>query len=218
MGILEDFYIFLEKIAGVIPVELYALLGGLIEEIVAPIPSPIIMTTAGGIVKLQNGTWVNILIISLIAGIGKTIGSLLLYYLADKMEDFFVPRFGKFFGIDHQTIEHLGQRFKGNWKDIGVLTILRAMPVIPGAPVAVACGAIKLNMKTYLISTYIGTFLRSLFFAYIGFVGAESYESLMESMDNIESIMTILAIFLIFAGIWYIKKLSEKRASRQNIA
>ena len=215
MSILEELYIYLEQIAQVIPVELYALIGGLIEEIIAPIPSPIIMTTAGGIVEFQNGTWLNLVIISLIAAVGKTIGSWILYFLADKLEDFFVPRYGKFFGIDHQTVEDMGKRFKGGWKDILVLTFLRAMPVIPGAPVAVACGAIKLNMNTYLISTYIGTFLRSLFFAYIGFVGAESYEKLMESLDNIESIMTVFAILLIFAGIWYIKKLSDKKGEKK---
>ena len=163
MSILEDFYTYLEEIAEVIPVELYAFIGGLIEEIVAPIPSPIIMTTAGGIVLLQGGTWINLIFISLIAAVGKTIGSLILYVLADKMEDFLVIRYGKFFGIDHQTIEDIGKRFKGGWKDIGMLTLLRAIPVIPGAPVALACGAIKLDMKTYIISTYIGTFFRSLF-------------------------------------------------------
>jgi membrane protein DedA with SNARE-associated domain len=218
MSILEDLYTYLEEIAEVIPVEVYAFIGGLIEEIVAPIPSPIIMTTAGGIVLLQDGNWINLIIISLIAALGKTIGSLILYILADKMEDFFVIRYGKFFGIDHQTIEDIGKRFKGGGKDIGVLSLLRAIPVIPGAPVAVACGAIKLDMKTYIISTYIGTFFRSLFFAFIGYLGVESYGKLMESMDNIESALTVLSIILIFAAILYIKKLSEKKQNDQNIA
>ncbi|KAA3647284.1 MAG: hypothetical protein DWQ07_07210 [Chloroflexi bacterium] len=211
--LMEDLYAYLESFAAIVPVEIYAFLGGMIEEIITPIPSPIIMTTAGGIVELQGGGWLNIIIISLLAAVGKTIGAIVLYVLADKMEDYFVVRWGKYFGIDQHTIEDLGKRFKGGWRDIGVLAMLRAIPVIPGAPVALASGAIKLNMNTYIISTVIGTFFRSLFFAYIGFVGAESYANLMGNLDSIESIVNIIVIILILASIWYIRRLSEKRAA-----
>jgi len=211
MDILVQINDYLLILAEKIPLELYAFVGGLLEEIIAPIPSPIIMTTAGGLHALDNGLFGGIIILALIAAVGKTIGSVVLYYLADWGEDFFVAKFGKYLGLNEKGLEKLSEKFKGGWKDILILTFLRALPVMPGAPVAVACGAIKLNMKTYLISTYIGTFLRSLFFAYIGFVGAESYENMMGGLDSIESILTIVVIVIIFAGIWFVKKNSEKK-------
>jgi membrane protein DedA with SNARE-associated domain len=207
---MENIYSYLESLAMLVPVEIYAVVGGLIEEVLAPIPSPLIMTSAGGIIRLQAGTWVNVWVVSLFAAGGKLVGALFLYFLADKMEDYFVPRFGKFFGIGHQTVENLGERFNNGWRDILLLTALRAIPVIPGSPIAVACGAIALDMRTYVISTYIGTFLRSLFFAYIGYLGVGSFSNLMESLDQIESVMTILAIILTFIGIWYVRKLSQQ--------
>ena len=210
MSVLENIYAYLESLATLVPVEIYAFIGGLIEEILAPIPSPLIMTSAGALIQLQGGTWANVWIVSLLAAVGKLAGALFLYYLAHKMEGYFIQRFGKFFGIDHHAVESLGTRFNNGWRDILLLTALRAIPVIPGSPVAVACGAIKLDMRTYIISTYIGTFLRSLFFAYIGFLGVGSFSNLMDSLDQIESIMTILAILLTFAGIWYVRKLSQQ--------
>jgi len=211
MDILTQINTYLLALSEKIPLELYAFIGGLLEEIIAPIPSPIIMTTAGGLHALNNGAFMGIVVLSLIAAFGKTIGSVVLYYLADWGEDLFVAKFGKYLGLNEKGLEKLSEKFKGGLKDILVLTFLRALPIMPGAPVAVACGAIKLDMKTYLISTYIGTFLRSLFFAYIGFVGAESYENMMGGMDSIESILTIGVIIVIFVGIWLVKKNSDKK-------
>jgi membrane protein DedA with SNARE-associated domain len=198
------------EIAHIVPLEIYVFIGGLLEEIIAPIPSPIIMTTAGGLLKLDGGVFLGIVILSLIAAVGKTIGSLILYYLADITEDIVVGKFGKFLGLSHKYIESIGSQFKGGWKDIAVLSILRAIPVIPGAPVAVAAGAIKLDMKVYLIGTYIGTFFRSLFFAYIGYIGAEGYSGLFEGMDSAGTVIKIIMVIAIFAGILYIKKMSDK--------
>jgi membrane protein DedA with SNARE-associated domain len=209
MQILTQLNDTLLSLAEKIPLEQYVFIGGLLEEIIAPIPSPIIMTTAGGLHALDNGMLWGIVLLALIAALGKTIGSVVLYYLADWGEDFVVAKFGKYLGLSEKGLEKLSDKFNGGWKDIVVLTFLRALPIIPGAPVAVACGAIKLDMKVYLISTYIGTFIRSLFFAYIGFIGAESYTNVIEGLDSIETVLTIATIFIIFGGIWYVKKNSE---------
>lgn len=198
------------EIAHQVPLEIYVFIGGLLEEIIAPIPSPIVMTTAGGLLKLDGGVLFGIVILALIAAVGKTIGSVILYYLADFAEDIVVGKFGKFLGLSHKYIENMGAKFKGGWKDVAVLAVLRAIPVIPGAPVAVAAGAIKLDMKVYLLGTYIGTFVRSLFFAYIGYIGAEGYSGLFEGMDSAETVIKILMVVAIFAGILYIKKMSKK--------
>lgn len=196
--------------AHTVPLEVYAFVGGLLEEIIAPIPSPIVMTTAGGLLKLNGGLLIGIVWLSLIAGVSKTLGSMVLYWGADIAEDLVVGKFGKYLGLSHKVIENIGKKFKGGWKDVAMMTFLRALPVIPGAPVAVTAGLIKMDLKTYLIGTYLGTFLRSLFFAYIGYIGAESYQHIIEGLDNIESILTVVVIVLLMAGIWYVKKISEK--------
>lgn len=208
--LLESLNHWLLAFAHTVPLEVYAFIGGLLEEIIAPIPSPIIMTTAGGFLKLDGGLLIGIIWLSLIAAVGKTLGSMILYWGADIAEDIVVGKFGKYLGLSHKAIENIGSKFKGGWKDIAVMTVLRAIPVIPGAPVAVTAGLIKLNQKTYIIGTYLGTFIRSLFFAYIGYIGAESYENLISGLDSIESILTVVVILLLMGGIWYVKKISEK--------
>jgi membrane protein DedA with SNARE-associated domain len=191
--------------AGKIPLELFAFLGSIIEEIIAPIPSPLVMATAGSISFIQHKAFVYLLLIAFISTIGKTLGCLFFYVLADKAEDIIMPIFGKFFGITHKEIEGLGKHFNGTNKDDIILIILRAIPIMPSTPISLACGFIKLNMFTFIRSTMIGAFFRSLMFLYLGYSGAGA---IAYGLENISSLIQILIALLlvIFLGFIYYKR------------
>jgi len=138
----ENLILHLKILSEQIPVGLYALVGGFIEEIIAPIPSPLIMTTAGSLLRLQGYGIIALFLISFLAAFGKTIGSWIIYVVADKSKGLIVLRFGKFLGVTQQDVEKIGKRFDNTWKDDVLLVLLRAVPFIPGAPVAVVCGII----------------------------------------------------------------------------
>lgn len=184
-----------------VPVELYAFIGGLIEEIVAPIPSPLIMTTAGGILHLQGRGILALIFISLLAAAGKTLGAWLIYAVADKAEDILTHRFGKWLGITHRDIESIGRYFDKTWKDDVLLIFLRAFPIIPGAPVAVVCGIIKLNLTTYLRSTFIGILLRNLLLGGIGYGGVANYQTIVEALKVAETAGKVFLVILTLAAI-----------------
>jgi membrane protein DedA with SNARE-associated domain len=135
----------------------------------------------------------------LITAVGKTLGSIILYFLGDKAEDLVLKRFGKFLGISHQTVENFGSKFEHKTKDIFILSFLRMMPIFPGTPVALACGMIKINFYRYVLATYIGTTLRSIIYGYIGYIGIERYQNILENANTIEAIITILG--LVVAGV-----------------
>ncbi len=205
----ENLILHLKLLSEQIPVGLYALVGGFIEEIIAPIPSPLIMTTAGSLLRLQKQGIAALFLISFLAAFGKTIGSWLIYIVADKSEDLIMLRFGKFLGVTQQDVKNIGKRFDNTWKDDVLLILLRAIPFIPGAPVAVVCGIIKLNPKRYLRSTLAGTFLRSLIFGFIGYNGLAAYQAIISRFDAIETTGTVLFVFLVLAllvWIYYLRK------------
>lgn len=225
----ENFILHLKLLSEQIPVSLYALVGGFIEETIAPIPSPLIMTTAGSLLRLQGQGVAALFLISFLAAIGKTLGSWLIYIIADKSEDLIMLRFGKFLGVTQQDIESIGKRFDNTWKDDVLLVLLRAIPFIPGAPVAVVCGIVKLNLKRYLRSTLAGTFLRSLIFGFIGYNGLATYQAIINRFNTLETAGTILFIFLVLAlMVWvyylhksggindWIKKYFGKKSGREN--
>ena len=192
-----------------IPIEPFVFVGGFIEEIIAPIPSPLIMTVAGSALHMQQKGVFVLIFISVLAAIGKTLGSWLIYVVSDRAEDVIMHKFGKWLGVTHKDIESIGRYFDKSWKDDVLLVILRALPLIPGAPIAVVCGIIKLSPKTYIRSTFVGTLLRSLMFGFFGYVGLANYQVFMDSVNALETVgKIILTLSVLGVGMWiyYLRK------------
>ena len=193
----------LESSATKIPLELFVLIGSFVEEVIAPIPSPFIMTVAGSIAKAQEHTLLYLVVLAIFGAIGKTLGAWVLYYAADKAEDIIIGKFGKLLGVTHKEIEGIGKRFNKGWKDIIFLFVARAVPIIPSAPVSIVCGIIKLNIKIYLFSTFLGTCVRNTLFLYVGYVGVSSYEHITGGLDSVESIVQVsLGVVVVCVIIW----------------
>ncbi len=202
---MEQFLDILHDLSTKVPLSIYTSIGGLIEEIVAPIPSPLIMTSAGSIAQEQGQVAMYIVLISLFAAVGKTIGAYVIYYFADKAEDIVLTKFGKFLGISHKEVENFGKRFNKTWHDDVLLIFLRAVPIFPGAPVAAVCGLIKLNLRTYIQSTFVGVWIRSMIFGYIGYYGMSQLKEGLVSAESIGKII-ILAIIGIPTLYFFYKK------------
>lgn len=196
----------LQQLATQIPLEAFVLIGGVVEELIAPIPSPLVATLSGTIAAEQGYTWPMLLLVCAIGCIGKTSGATVYYVLADKLEDMFLPRFGKFVGVSHEEVEQFGRRFTGSWKDAVVLMLIRAIPMMPSTPVTVACGVVRFPLKTFLLSTYCGFFLRELFFMVLGFTGAAAASNLLEGIDSAEGLMNgliALAVLLCIGWLYW---------------
>jgi len=197
----------LEALAQQIPVTWFVFIGALVEEVVAPIPSPLVMMLGGSISASQGSPLIFIFILAVIGAVSKTIGSLLIYVLADKAEDVIVNKFGRFLGVSHSDTEGLG-RFLGEGKrdDIAIF-LMRAIPVMPTAPVSVIAGLIKINLKTYLISTFFGLIIRNSIYLYIGYTSLGALDSLNEGFDSLEKVgYFALAVFAGFALLWMYRK------------
>ena len=108
-------------------------------------------------------------------------------------------KFGKVLGVTHREIEAIGKRFGKGWKDDITLFVLRTLPILPSAPISVVSGIIKLNIRTYLVSTFFGIFIRNMIFISFGYFGLESYEYIIEGIENTESIIQIV-IFIALGG------------------
>ncbi|MCX7928708.1 MAG: VTT domain-containing protein [Patescibacteria group bacterium] len=213
MDIFSKIIEYLEQIAHQVPLEIYVFLGSFFEEILAPIPSPLVMTLAGTIANSQDKPLVIIFWLALLGATGKTLGAYVLYFIADKMEDVLVSKFGKFVGITHKEIESIGAKLDGSWKDNVFLFIARALPIIPSAPVSIACGIIKLNQKTYITSTFAGTYVKDLMYLYLGFAGVGNYKQLTQGFESYEDIGKILLFVAVLAVIvWsYVKRYRKTR-------
>lgn len=191
-----------------VPLELFTFAGSFIEEVVAPIPSPIVMTVTGSIASAQGKMMWYLLILSLIGACGKTLGAVLVYWIADKAEDILVGKFGKVIGVTHQEIESLGKKLNGGWKDLWLLLFLRALPIMSSAVVSVCSGVVKVPMRVYVISTFFGTIIRDFFYLYVGFTGIATLQHLVDGFDSAESVIqsVIAVLIVLFIGWIYWKR------------
>lgn len=203
MHIFSEIVSYLEKSALVMPLELFIFFGSFVEEVIAPIPSPFILTLSGTIAATKGLALIALPYLALIGALGKTLGAWVLYYITDKLEDVILSKYGKFFGVSHKSVETIGKKFGKGWKDFFILLGLRSLPIVPSAPVSIVCGLIKINIRTYLIASFFGTFIRNLLFLYFGYAGVSSYQHVVSGLSDIESIVQLIMFVLVLGFIGY---------------
>lgn len=186
------------------PLPLFVFFGSFLEEVISPIPSALIMGTAGSLALMQGNTLWYLLLLAAVGNIGKTLGAWCYYVLGDKAEDFFMPKATKWFGITHRDVENIGKRFVGHhWKDGGVLFLLRLLPPFPTTPVSLTAGMIKMDLRVFLTATYLGNFFKDLVYLYAGYAGFAKLHRLWRHIDSMKTVVNIavaLAIgFLLFS-------------------
>lgn len=200
MGIIEQLATYLENLSQQIPVELFAFVGAFVEEAIAPIPSPLVMTLAGSIADSQGKAVMFLLWLAVLGAIGKTAGTWIVYFVADKAEDFLLGKLGRFIGVTHKAVAAWGKHFDAGGKNFLLIVVFRAIPIMPTSPVSVVAGVLKLNLMSYMSATFLGLLIRNMIYLYIGYLGYESYKSLTEGLNNIESVIQII-IGVVLVGV-----------------
>jgi membrane protein DedA with SNARE-associated domain len=186
------------------PLEWFVFFGSFLEEFVSPIPSALIMGTAGSIALVRHEPLWYLLWLAAFGNVGKTFGAWLYYFIGDKLEDLLIKRVTGFFGVKHEEIENIGKRFTGHhWKDGSILFALRFIPFIPTTPVSIAAGIIKMDVRVFLIATYLGNILKDIFYIYAGYAGLATLHTLWRKIMPLKMSVDIVVaigilVFFIF--------------------
>ncbi len=201
-------------IASHIPLPFFAFLASAIEEMIPPVPSPSVMMISGFLASVQAYSIYGFIFIIIIGSLGKTLGAWFIYFIMDKVEDFLSTRFGKFIGLTHQDIESFGARLGKGVRDYFILIILRAIPVFPSTILSVGGGLLKINLRLFLISTFVGSLFRNALYIYLGYLGTTLAESIVKKTTSTESFVQIgVALILIIALCFmYYKRWKKQKA------
>ena len=107
--------------------------------------------------------------------------------------------------IFNESIDCFGKFFYGDWRDDLIIMLARALPIMPTAPVSIACGVVKVNLRSYLVGTFFGTYVRNVMYLWLGFAGLASFESIMAGLDTAESIIQVImvAVLLVILAVIY---------------
>ncbi len=179
------------------PLTVFTTVASFVEEIIAPIPSPTVMITAGSLAHLQGYAVEFLIVLALLGAVGKVFGALVVYVVSDKMEDFIMGKCARFFSITHEDIQSFGGKLAGNWKDYFVLTLLRALPMVPSSLISIGCGVLKVPLPLFITSTFLGTIVRDGFYLYCGYIGIAAIGIFLAQFATIESALQYGAILVV---------------------
>lgn len=196
--------------ADMFPLDVFAFLGSFVEEIIPPIPAPLVMTTVGSLSLTQHHGWMFLVWLAIAGSVGKTLASWIFYVVGDKLEHAAIGKFGKFVGIDHRDVESIGKRFNGGWGDDIVLFILRSIPVFPSVSVSIVCGIIRMNPRTFIGATFLGTIVKNGIYLYAGYGGMRAIGMVARRIHDahfiIGTVFVVVALAIIYRLVHHTRK------------
>ncbi len=210
----------LQKMAQVMSVEAFVVLGSFVEELIAPIPAPFIMTTAAVIAKEQNYPLVEFALIVFLGSLVKTIMAVLVFVIMDKAEDAILRKFGRFLGITHVEIEKAGHMLRGKWWDDLLLFTLRAVPVFPTLLVTMACGFIKYPVKPFITMTFLGLVARNILYVLVGYFGFGQGDLIYEAVRGnltLSIVVVVVVGILGFLVYWFKERILAKFTGEKEV-
>jgi len=178
--------------------QLSVFIGVMIEQIIVPIPSPLIIMGAGAILILPDlsipNAFLQILWVIVLPGsIASTLGSYIGYIISFYGGKALVVRLQRFLDVDWNQIERLERRFQGKKEALSIF-LSRAIPVFPISLVSVFAGLLRIPIKPFTIYTFLGSIFRCFFLGVFGWWIGATYEKAATRLDSVETIVSILML------------------------
>jgi len=188
----------------------------ILEEVIVPIPSTIIQTGAGFLFLAGEpitgySLWILFSRIVVPSALGATIGSLALYGLVYWGGMPAIRRFGKYFFLSEAKVQKAHDAVLSRKSLVWAFCILRFLPILPTAFITAGAGLIRLPLRIYLITTFIGIFIRATYLGAAGWLTAGVFHSLAPN-GSVVGMMASIAIALlvltlsIVGIVWYRRK------------
>lgn len=162
-----------------------------LENLIPPIPSEVILSFSGFISK---STGLNLFLIIIFATIGSLIGAIVLYYLA-----YFIGlnllnfKIFKLCGLKKEDTEKSMKHFQKN----GYKSIFfgRFIPIIRSF-ISIPAGLSKMDIRLFLLLTWIGSFIWNTIFVIAGFILQDNWDTLANFFDKYSFFIFLIAIIL----------------------
>ena len=198
--------------------QLAVFIGVMIEQIIVPIPSPVIIMGAGAIlvapeISIPNAFLQILWIIVLPGTFASTLGSFIGYTISYYGGKALVVRFQGFLGVDWDEIGNLEKRFQGRKEALSIF-LARAIPVFPISLVSIFAGLLRIPVKPFTLYTFLGSIFRCFFLAFVGWWIGSTYEKVATRLDSAETVISIIMLVAMVGILGYLYlKLRKKKPS-----
>lgn len=185
----------------------------IIEEVIAPIPSPLVPLAGGFFLLPSTLSWGEalVMVIPLVAipiAIGLTLGSIFVYFVGYFGGKPIIDRWGKWIGTSWAEIKKAEEKLANRKSDELILFSLRLLPLAPGVALSTFCGIIRYKLITFIITTFLGSMVRAALLALIGWQVGEVYYTYAEALSNVEGYLFIgiVLCIILWGGLFWYKK------------
>jgi membrane protein DedA with SNARE-associated domain len=183
--------------------------GVIIESVIVPIPSPLIIMGAGFILISPDLSFIAaltpILVQIVLPGtIASTLGAYIGYAIGYYGGKPMVDRWEKFLGFSWQDVATMEKRFRSGQVNLSIF-LLRALPIFPLSVISAAAGLLRLPLQQFSLWTFYGTIPRCLLLGYLGWGLGETYQGIAKGIDKAEGIVSGLLILAIMGCIIWLR-------------
>lgn len=173
---------------------LAVVLGVIIEEIIVPIPSPVVPMAAGFIVvdavTLPTALVQIIFLVVIPASIASVISSYFVYGIAYYGGKPVIKRYGKYLDVSWEEANRLEKQFTSG-KEHYYVALFRAIPIVPLSLVSGSAGLFRMDWKQYGLWTLIGMVPRTFSLALAGWYLKDSFLVVASYIDSLSTVVLI---------------------------
>ncbi len=195
-------------------------LASVLEEIIAPIPSTLVVFSSAVLLTQGLHGWDAILVIlfkiMIPASAGITLGSLFPYFLARIGEKVAIEKFGKYLGLSWSAIESMQKRVEQATSVELAIFVARAIPGMPSLAVSIFSGLARVPVGEYIIWSFLGCLPRNLILGFVGWWGGKQYGAVIELLSTTESglLVLVFAVFISLVIGWAIFEHKRRNKNR----
>jgi membrane protein DedA with SNARE-associated domain len=190
---------------------LAVVLGMMLEEIVMPIPSPIVPMSAGVLLVTADTFLEGIAQIIFLIVIPGSIASVLASYFGYSIGYLggkpVIERYGRFLDLEWEEIQELRDHMTSG-REHYYIALFRAIPVVPLSLIDGASGVFRVEWKKYGVWSLMGMIFRNFTLAFIGWRLQDDFRAVAAGID------TVSTLVLVVVGVTVLLWLVERNAGK----
>ena len=162
-----------------------------LEGIMTPIPSEIIMPFAGYLSSPSSHQSFNLYLVILVGTLGATVGSTVAYYIGYYLGRGFILKYGKYIFLSEERLERVEQWFE----KYGNKAIFFGHS-IPGTRsfISFPAGIAKMNIGNFIVYTFCGALIWTSVLSCLGFWLGEQWMTIVDTVEILDAIVIVTLI------------------------
>lgn len=191
-------------------------IGVLVESVLAPIPSPIIIMAAGFIMLPAGVSIFEILLpliflITLPGAIASTVGSFIGYGIGYFGGKPVIQKMQWLLGVSWKELNEGIKYFQKGIADETLVFFARAIPIIPLSVFSAVAGVMRMKVANFTLFTFLGALVRVFVLGLLGWLLGSAYEVLAAQINIWENVGLFLLVGIVIVVFFLIYKRKQEK-------